>query len=607
MNYKIFFYNYITEGKREIKKILLSFSLSEDIIDKIIKMDQSVSKQDSIRLARYYKEIADLGIIENYYKKFIKLKKKRQASDINLYKTWHDFENFIDSKETIVDLSIKGNESKEKDEAIYKDDVMEVYHADTMDKAIRYSHNLGQEYSFCIGRKSGGNLFNSYRLRNESNFFFIKFLNKSNDIENGKFVDPSHMLVLDIGKRIMITKSDNGKQGGGTKVIDIKTLFGEFPELEKISHLFVSRPLTEEEKNKLEKMIDVSERRKDFLELKHNERVEYIQSGYNIHYDYMLDLFDLPMWNAFSGTGYQIGYKDYIEKMPDKCKERWRKTRTLYLKGILDTQRYLFVDITNSVDIDFIFIQNDDFSEYMPILDFNYMNILSIMEKELTTEELYKKRLEFFILNTDEHYVLLSKGIINRIRDPLSGEVDLSEECIDIILRKDISKIQMEYGNGRIDSNFPLLINHNLLSREKIFEVLKDYKNFRTILLSFSFYDYGEGLRKMYDVLEKESDYFTKDKSDIINCGFLYTFYKYLWRKEKYKVLLKYISFVRNNEIWFDLHKYNFPLSSKITLLKFKKIIERMYPNKNIYVYIDSENGEALKPFDDYITTKFNN
>lgn len=87
---------------------------------------------------------------------------------------------------------------------IYNSGGVEVYQADTIDKCIRFTNDMGVVYKFCIGRKeTHANYYYSYRFgRGEYSrcFYFVFNRNQSSELgANGKFKDPYHVFVIHIG------------------------------------------------------------------------------------------------------------------------------------------------------------------------------------------------------------------------------------------------------------------------------------------------------------------------------------------------------------------------------------------------------------------------
>jgi hypothetical protein len=332
----------LNEGKKQSLSFLKSKNIPDEIANKIIELDSTPSKSDSLMLGKYFLENNNFNSIDFYYKKFIELKKKNNTLQINNYKTFHEFENFIDSQENQKgEINVEGEKSSEeiKKEAIYEDDNFEIYMADNIKKACDYGHKLGQSYSFCISRTGGGNLFSGYRLRGESTFYFIKSKNRSSNVVNGEYEDPSHMIVLDVmpNGRLMWTWADNGTQGHGTKETNWNEVFNELPEL-KIPYekgVFKNVELSEEEKNKLEMFDGMSYQPSltKFNQLSYNEKEEYIRSGFNIDLEIFNSL-DKHLRNEYVNVGHPLD-ADFYNQLSEPEKIRWEKVRLQIIENEL--------------------------------------------------------------------------------------------------------------------------------------------------------------------------------------------------------------------------------------------------------------------------------
>lgn len=325
--------SFLLEGKQQSIQFLKSKNIDDAIIDKIINMDKTNSKSDSIRLGSYFLETNNIANVEQYYNKFLELKKKGKTRDINQYKTFEELENFIDQLEKKEgSVSVKGEETSEdiKKERVYFDDNVDIYYADTVQKSCKYGHSLGQSYPFCISRTGSGNMFLGYRTRQESNFYFCLFKNRSNNVVNGEYEDPSHMVVLDVTPRgLMWTWADNGSQGHGTKDTDWDEVLSQFPELQKPydDGLFQEKRLTSEEKSKINKFNAVANSRslEAFLGLSYDEKKEYIVSAFELSIE-MFKTLDKNLRNEFVNIGHQLSEDFYNELNPSE-KDRWSKTR----------------------------------------------------------------------------------------------------------------------------------------------------------------------------------------------------------------------------------------------------------------------------------------
>jgi len=337
----------LEENKKQSLSWLHSKGIPEEVIKKIIQLDVTPSKGHSIQLGKYYLETNSIGPISDYYKKFAKLYEKNKSLQITKYKTFHDFENFIDANErSHGKINTKGEKtsSEVRSEAIYEDENVEIYYASNVKSACDYGHKLGQSYSFCISRTGSGNLYNAYRLRQQSSMYFIKSKHRSSNIVDGRYEDPSHMIVLDVMPdpynsseiKLQWTWADNGSQGHGTKETTWEEVFEEVPELQVPYEkgVFESHPLSPEERSKLETFNAINEGDfESFHELDYDEKDEYLKSGFTID-DSIFNSLDKEQRNEFLGTGGEISEGMYESLSPVELK-RWSEVRLRVIEAML--------------------------------------------------------------------------------------------------------------------------------------------------------------------------------------------------------------------------------------------------------------------------------
>lgn len=332
---------FLLEGKKETEAILRNKGIDDVIINKLIEMDTTPSKKHAIKLGAFYKQGVGLEKIKDYYKKFIKQNTKNK--NIDQFITFIDLANFIDGLEsTRGKIDIEGKKTSEdiQKERIYFDDNVDIYLAKNQKDACRYGHELGQSYSFCISRKYGSNMYTAYRLRQQSNFYFILFKKKSNKIIDGKFEDASHIIVLDVlpNNKLQWTWADNDPQGTGTRPTTWEEVLTHAPELEVPFNkgIFKENRLTPQEKEKIQKYTRISDygEMNEFLNLSYDDKKEYIASGLKIDLNTFKQL-DSTLRNEYIGQGHELD-ETFYTALTDKEKVRWGAVRLTVLNQMFD-------------------------------------------------------------------------------------------------------------------------------------------------------------------------------------------------------------------------------------------------------------------------------
>lgn len=252
---------------------------NEKIASKLLEMDKTTSKGHVLKLAKFFNEIQNLDVLSEYYKKFLELKKRNLIQDITGFKSFNEMENAIDAMETKVNLSMP-EEVGDAEKPLYEDENIKVFEGGNRAKCVK----LGSNYSFCISRTGGGNLYSSYRLRDQSSFYFVRLKKRTDEKKNGEYVDPAHLMVIDALPRgeYNWTWADNGSQGHGTTRVTKEQAIKEFPELKPaFDKIITAKPLTRDEKSKIEKFNELASDFdvKIFNSLKYSEKEEFIQQG----------------------------------------------------------------------------------------------------------------------------------------------------------------------------------------------------------------------------------------------------------------------------------------------------------------------------------------
>jgi len=278
----LIFEKYVSLNEKVTVETILNIldNKNDKIAAKLIDMDKTPSKGHVNKLAKFFNETQSLDVLGEYYKKFLELKKRNRIEDITRFDKFSDLESAVDTQETKTNLNMPENVS-DTEKPIYEDDQIKVIAGENRAKCIK----LGGNYTFCISRPASGNLYSNYRLRDESNFYFVRVKTRTDEKVKNGYKDPAHLIVIDAlpNEEFQWTWADNGNQGHGTKKVTPKEAIQEIPELKAAFEkgVFQSKPLTQDERDKIEKFNELAN---DFdlgvfNSLKYSEKEEFIQQG----------------------------------------------------------------------------------------------------------------------------------------------------------------------------------------------------------------------------------------------------------------------------------------------------------------------------------------
>jgi len=331
----LIFEKYVTLTERVTVENILKVldNKNEKVAAKLIEMDKTPSKGHVVKLAKFFNEIQNLDVLDSYYTKFLNLKKRNRVQDISRFEKFTDMEHAIDALETKVKLDMPEN-VEDAEKPSYEDKYVKVFPAETQGKCVE----LGRNYSFCISRTSGS-LYSSYRLRDQSNFYFVRIKNRTDEQdEHGRYKDPAHLIVVDAlpDDKFQWTWADNGSQGHGTESVTKEEMVKEVPELKGAieKNVFVPKPLSKEERSKIERFNELASEfsLESFNKLKYSEKEEFLQQGNvklhfqawktldkNLRNEYLkvLTEFNKDILNDLKTPGEKKMFDDRMRKNPD--------------------------------------------------------------------------------------------------------------------------------------------------------------------------------------------------------------------------------------------------------------------------------------------------
>jgi hypothetical protein len=251
----------------------------------------------------------DEKIVNRYIEDFKELRNKKfkEAKDANIeglrvpagesrfnidnYQTFKELELIVDYVAGQRNFGSANFENIEVNgDPIYKNSDIEIYYADSPRACIRYKGN--KPYGWCVARNTG-NMFYNYRLSPlEPSFYFIKrikatekefsFWNLGKTVFSGEFRDKWHFFVLQVlnnssKKKYIITSAmnDGDKRVSWEKILEIA------PELKGKESLFVSKPLSPNEREKIKKYKGgISD--EEFIKLPFKEKKYYLSIYVNM-------------------------------------------------------------------------------------------------------------------------------------------------------------------------------------------------------------------------------------------------------------------------------------------------------------------------------------
>lgn len=153
--------------------------------------------------------------------------------------TGDEFEHFIDGLTETSEVEVKPSEDIKNIELLYDKDNLKIFAPKTKDQCIL----LRNGRSWCTSRDGSSNLYYNYRLNNNLTLYYI--INEDLPFSDVNFA--SVILVQTNGKVRLADGTNSGKYSGHDTV-SWDDIYKKIPKLRGLENLFVSKPLTEEEK-----------------------------------------------------------------------------------------------------------------------------------------------------------------------------------------------------------------------------------------------------------------------------------------------------------------------------------------------------------------------
>jgi Zn-dependent peptidase ImmA (M78 family) len=147
---------------------------------------------------KFKQEKPNLGanIIQSYINRFAQIKDSPRVTEKDITKyNWKDLETTVDANQPKRIKAGKINDGEPSKDAnlVYNQNGLRIYVGKTKNACIKY----GNGYSFCISARGDDNLYHDYRIEEGGTPYFIFDDTKSSEQdENGKFIDKTHLLVI---------------------------------------------------------------------------------------------------------------------------------------------------------------------------------------------------------------------------------------------------------------------------------------------------------------------------------------------------------------------------------------------------------------------------
>jgi nicotinamide mononucleotide adenylyltransferase/Zn-dependent peptidase ImmA (M78 family) len=183
--------------------LLRNFGKDNEFIYETLDSKKSILQEYSQKIInqltdKFKQEKPDLEIntIQSYINRFSQIKDNPNVTqkDITKY-TWGELENIVSSNQPkrIKAGKLNDGEPSSDTNLIYNQDGLRIYVGKTKKACIKY----GNGYSFCISARGEDNGYDYYRHdAGGTPYFIFDDTKSSKQNEDGKFIDPDHLLVL---------------------------------------------------------------------------------------------------------------------------------------------------------------------------------------------------------------------------------------------------------------------------------------------------------------------------------------------------------------------------------------------------------------------------
>jgi hypothetical protein len=321
--------------------------------------NQVLNEDFKTQTQKFIKQGIDVEIVKPYIEKFkfIRDKQYKEAKadingvevpverrfDIDAYNDFHELERVVDyvSGQRSVGSSMKGD-IEVSGEAVFKNDNVEVYYADSPRACIKYKGSV--PYSWCVARSDSSNMFYTYRFKPyEPAFYFIKDVkatqkefkvwNMTKNVFRGSFSNPYHFFVIQVPKNVnpeddkkeqyIVTSANND----GDKQMSWDDIVKLNPKLKPIKEVLKPKPFTPEERAQHERFKNgIGD--KEFRKLSYEDKRTYLDIyptiGKPITYEQLTSLPDdlMNLYVSF-GVGLDNEQDEFVKENKPKIYKRY--------------------------------------------------------------------------------------------------------------------------------------------------------------------------------------------------------------------------------------------------------------------------------------------
>lgn len=160
--------------------------------------------------------------------------------------SFHDLEHLVDGSLSQNDKDAEKQKTDYSDiDVVYDKDNLLVFAPKSKDQCVRLKNGR----SWCTSREGSSNLYYNYRLNNERTLYYVIDQDKS-------FGDLNYAVVLlvDPQGRISLADGSNSGRYSGHQNIPWKEIEDKIPKLKGLENVFQPKPLTDEERNLIQKV-----------------------------------------------------------------------------------------------------------------------------------------------------------------------------------------------------------------------------------------------------------------------------------------------------------------------------------------------------------------
>jgi len=480
----------INEDFKTQKTKYISQGHKEDIVDRYLG-DFKILKDNK------YKEARDSDL------EGVNVPKGTDRFDIDKYKDFREVEILVDyvtgqrnfGSANFEDIKVDGK-------PIFENSEVEIYYADTPRACIEYKGD--KPYSWCVASKTS-NMFYNYRLSEQQpSFYFVKKIKqtekefsiwgKTKNVFNGKFKDKWHFFVLQVLKdegsenngnleelgylddphadktdssgKYMITSAMND----GDKYVSWEGVIEIAPELKDLKYLFLSKPLSPAEREKIEKYregLDDDE----FRKLSYKEKKYYLSvyvTGKNKLTDFQFNNLPEDLKNEYIGYGVGLSNSQYQSIKNDSKLIKRYKEITLRKFNILvkeDGEGFGFQESESEIIL-------DNFSNTKDI------NILSLILSRLPLNRDQEKKFVSVFLKmwTNENKEKRKKSLTKVLSLPNPGEEGYNYKDVRLNIISEIIKEIIELNNIEFDLDLISAYMKLSLHTEGISKEIKEFE-----------------------------------------------------------------------------------------------------------------------------------